>query len=98
MSEHQRELGSSGIDITCQNCLKNNTQKETDAYLAAIKGAIINAMADGDEVAIPGLVKFVVVDVPARTVRNPQTGEVIQVPAKKKVKVKVLGELKEYVL
>lgn len=74
------------------------TQKETDAYLAAIKGAIIDAMANYDEVAIPGLAKFVVVDVPARTARNPQTGEAIQVPAKKKVKVKVLGELKESVL
>ena len=55
-------------------------------------------MADGDEVLIPGLAKFIVVDVPARTARNPQTGEVINVPAKKKVKVKVLGELKESVL
>lgn len=70
------------------------TQKETEAYLTAIKDAVVSAMANGDEVLIPGLVKFVVVDVPAREGRNPQTGEAISIPAKKKVKVKVLGELK----
>lgn len=70
------------------------TQKETEAYLSAMKDAVIDAMANYDEVSIPGLVKFVVVDVPAREGRNPQTGESISIPAKKKVKVKVLGELK----
>ena len=71
------------------------TQKETEAYLTAIKHAIVSAVISGDEVMIPGLVKFTVVDVPARTYRNPQTGEPINAPAKKKVKVKILSELKE---
>lgn len=74
------------------------TQKETEAYLTAIKDAVVGAMANGDEVTIPGLVKFVVVDVPARVGRNPQTGEAINIPAKNKVKVKPLGELKNSVL
>jgi len=74
------------------------TQRETDAYIAAIKETIMEAMAEGDEVAIPGFLKFTVGDVAARVARNPQTGEAINVPAKKKVKVKVLGELKNSVL
>lgn len=74
------------------------TQKETDAYITAIKETVMEAMAEGDEVAIPGFLKFAVADVAPRVARNPQTGEVINVPAKKKVKVKILGDLKNSVL
>lgn len=70
------------------------TLKETEAYLNAIKSAVIDSLADGDEISWPGFVKFSVGDVAARTARNPQTGESISVPAKKKVKIKTLGELK----
>lgn len=73
------------------------TQKETDVYIDAIKRAIVAAMGDGEEVSIPGLVKFSVVDQAARTARNPKTGELIEVPEKKKVKVKILGDLKSSV-
>lgn len=74
------------------------TQKETEAYLTAIKDAVVAAMADGEDVIIPGLIKFSVGDVAARVGRNPKTGEAINIPAKKKVKAKVLGELKDSVL
>lgn len=74
------------------------TQKETEAYLTAIKDAVVAAMADGEDVIIPGLIKFSVGDVAARVGRNPKTGEAINIPAKKKVKAKVLGELKNSVL
>ena len=74
------------------------TQRETDAYIAAIKETIMEAMADGDEVAIPGFLKFTVGELAARVARNPQTGALINVPAKKKVKVKVLSDLKNSVL
>ena len=74
------------------------TQRETEAYLFAIKNAICAAMANGDDVLFPGLIKFSVGDVAARVGRNPQTGEAINIPAKKKVHAKILGELKESVL
>lgn len=70
------------------------TLKETDAYLAAIKAAIIDTLADGEDIAWPGFIRFSVVDQAARTSRNPRTGELVNVPAKKKVKIKTLGELK----
>ena len=73
------------------------TLKETDAYLNAIKEMISDCMADGEEVTWHRFLKFSVGDVAARTARNPQTGEAISVPAKKKVKVKVLGDLKSAV-
>lgn len=74
------------------------TQKETEAYLTAIKDAVVAAMAEGDDVIIPGLIKFSVGNVAARVGRNPQTGEVLNIPAKRKVKAKILGELKNSVL
>ena len=74
------------------------TLRETDAYIKAITDVILDAMADGDEVLFPRIAKFSVADVPARKARNPRTGEPIDVPAKKKVKVKVLSDLKNSVL
>ena len=73
------------------------TLKETEAYLDALKETVAEIMADGDDVSIPGFVKFSVADVPARDARNPRTGEIVKVPAKKKVKLKVLTELKNSV-
>lgn len=73
------------------------TLKETDAYLKAIKEAIIEVVQAGDEIAIPGLMKFSVADQKARTGRNPMTGEALEIPARKKVKAKILGELKSSV-
>ena len=73
------------------------TLKETEAYLNAIRDAVIEAMQAGEEVAIPGFVKFSVADQNARIARNPQTGKEINVPAKKKVKVKILEKLKSSV-
>ena len=70
------------------------TLKETDAYLNAIKDVILDTLHDGEEVAWPGLVKFSVADVAARTARNPRTGEEIAVEAHKKVKIKALSDLK----
>jgi nucleoid DNA-binding protein len=41
--------------------------------------------------------KFSVTEKPEHDARNPKTGETIHVPAKKIVKVKVLGKAKEEV-
>lgn len=72
--------------------------KQVTAVVNALKETIIDAMVDGDTVAIPRFAKFEVVDVAARTAHNPRTGEKVEVPARKKVKVKVLSELKNSVL
>lgn len=52
-----------------------------DAFCKAIREAVIN----GEDVTLVGVGTFKSKDVPARSARNPQNGEVVEVPAKKKV-------------
>jgi DNA-binding protein HU-beta len=47
---------------------------------------------------VPGLGKLVLVERKARLARNPRTGEMVQVPAKKVVKFKVAKACKEAIL
>ncbi len=51
-----------------------------------------------DEFTIPGIGKLIVVDRNARTARNPKTGEMIQIPAKKAVKFRVSKAAKDAIL
>ncbi len=65
-----------------------------DAVNAAVE-AIVNALVAGEEVAIPGFGAFKVTDRAARTGRNPQTGETVEIAASKAVSFKVSKTLKE---
>lgn len=47
--------------------------------------AVAAAIARGDEVSLPGLGKFKVKDTAARTGRNPQTSEPMEIAAGRKV-------------
>ena len=47
---------------------------------------------------VPGLGKLVLVDRKARQGRNPQTGEAIQIPAKKVVKFRIAKACKDSIL
>lgn len=47
---------------------------------------------------LPGLGKLVLVERKARMARNPKTGEMVQVPAKKVVKFKVAKACKDAIL
>lgn len=51
----------------------------------AITTAITTAAKDGAGVALPGFGQFKVKDMPARTGRNPSTGEAIDIAASKKL-------------
>ena len=70
------------------------TAKETIEY---VMNSIINTLTSGDNFEYPGFGKIVINDQAARTARNPQTGEVVTVPAKKVVKFKVAKALKDAV-
>jgi DNA-binding protein HU-beta len=52
------------------------------------------ALKASDQVLLTGFVKFATVDQPAKTRRNPQTGEPVEVPAKRIVKIKPMATLK----
>ncbi len=78
---------------------KNSGLSKTDAEkaLASILDAIAEAVATGDKVTLIGFGTFSVSERAAREGRNPQTGETIQIPAKKIVKFKAGSKLVEAV-
>lgn len=50
---------------------------------------IASAVADGEKVQLKGFGTFELVERDSRVARNPQTGEAVQVPAKKVAKAKL---------
>ncbi|MGG5741746.1 MULTISPECIES: HU family DNA-binding protein [Bacillus cereus group] len=73
------------------------TQKEAAAATQAILNAITNALANEEKVQILGFGTFEVRERSARTGRNPQTGEEMQIAASKAPAFKAGKELKEAV-
>lgn len=64
------------------------TRKDADAVLAALAETVGEIVAKGDEkVTIPGFLTFERTHRAARTARNPQTGDPINIPAGYSVKV-----------
>ena len=66
-----------------------------DKAVKAVFEAIKDEVAAGNKVDIAGFGSFQIADRAARTARNPQTGETIQVAAKKTVKFKVSKTFKD---
>lgn len=66
-----------------------------DKDVKAIFEAIKDEVTAGNKVDIAGFGSFQIADRAARTARNPQTGETIQVAAKKTVKFKVSKTFKD---
>ncbi|WP_049258875.1 HU family DNA-binding protein [Eikenella corrodens] len=73
------------------------TKADADAALKAVQGAIASALVNGDKITLPGFGTFKVVETAARTGRNPQTGEPVEIPAKRKVKFNPTQALKDLV-
>lgn len=65
--------------------------------LDALTSSVTNALKNGDSVALIGFGTFEVSDRAARSGRNPQTGETIQIAAAKVPKFKAGKALKEAV-
>lgn len=65
-----------------------------DAVNAVVE-AIVNALVAGEEVAVPGFGTFKVSERAARTGRNPQTGEAVEIAASKAVSFKVSKTVKD---
>ena len=65
------------------------TQKDLNTVLNVMVEIITDHVAAGDTVKIPEFVTFTSQDVDARIARNPKTGESVDVPAHKRVKVKI---------
>ncbi len=72
---------------------KAQAKQVVDGVFAAIRDAAVS----GEEVSLPGFGKFKVQNKPARTGRNPQTGEAVQIAASKKVSFQPAKALKDAV-
>lgn len=66
---------------------------EAGRAIDAFFGVVSDALKSGDKVVFPGLFKAEASERAARTGRNPQTGEEMQIPAKKVVKAKLSDKL-----
>jgi DNA-binding protein HU-beta len=70
------------------------SQKDAGACLDAMFDIIAGQVGSGNEVAITGWLKAERANTKARTGRNPQTGEPIDVPAGTRTKLTVGSKLK----
>ena len=71
------------------------TDKKTDEVLNQLGDVIRAALAKGDDVTLPGVGKLEVTERPARSGRNPRTGETIQIAASRTPKFKAIKVLKD---
>ena len=74
------------VEKIASECALGKTVAEQ--VVASVFGAIADAMKAGDKVTLVGFGTFSVSERAAREGRNPQSGETIQIPAKKVVKFK----------
>ncbi len=69
------------------------SQKEAKAFLDAFTSTVTETLKQGGKVALIGFGTFDVQQVPARTGRNPRTGEPLKIQAKRKPRFKAGADL-----
>lgn len=74
------------------------TKKQAQGTLDGLVSIIVGSVKKGDPVKLPGLGTFKKVQSKARMGRNPQTGEPVKIPARKKARFTVAKSFKEQVL
>lgn len=75
----------------------NVTKKEAAAFLTTFTETVHDALVEGKDVKLLGFGNFSVTTRDARKGRNPQTGEVMEIPAHKAVRFKPGKALKDAV-
>lgn len=73
------------------------SKKDAEKALTAFTNVVADTLVDGEKIAITGFGTFEVVERAARTGRNPQTGETIEIAASKSPKFKAGKALKDAV-
>ncbi|SCC49378.1 DNA-binding protein HU-beta [Arthrobacter sp. NIO-1057] len=71
-----------------------NSQVAVNGVLDAVFEVFVDQISQGEKVTIPGWLAVERTDRAARTGRNPQTGEAIQIPAGHSVKLTAGSKLK----
>lgn len=83
--------------ITAMSEKAEISKKDAEKALSAFTNVVADTLVDGDKVAITGFGTFEVVERAARTGRNPQTGETLEIAASKSPKFKAGKALKDAV-
>ena len=73
------------------------SKSSVSAVLDAFESTVTDAVAGGDKVSLPGFLTFERGHRAARTGKNPQTGEALEIQAANVAKVKVGSKFKEKV-
>jgi DNA-binding protein HU-beta len=73
------------------------SKSAVDAVLGVLGDVIGDALVKGEKVTVPGLMTAETVERAARTGRNPQTGETLDIPASTGVKLSAVTALKAQV-
>ncbi|MFT4188314.1 MAG: HU family DNA-binding protein [Aeromicrobium sp.] len=82
-------------DLVAALAEKSGTTKTVaDAVLSSFTDVLLESVAQGEKVSIPGILSVERVERAARTGRNPATGETIEIPAGFGVKVSAGTKLK----
>lgn len=74
-----------------------SSNSDADRFVDALEKTLVDALGRGDKVQLTGLLTVERVERSARSGRNPQTGESIEIPARAGVKVTPGSRLKSAV-
>lgn len=85
------------IDTIAEQVTAPITKKQIETIVTASFDVIANAVAGGDKVTLVGFGTWEARDTAERQGRNPQTGEIVTIPASKKVKFSAGKALKDLV-
>lgn len=85
------------VKETVSDVLEGVTVKDTSVFVDATIKAIQDAVVAGEKVSIVGFGTFETTERAARTGRNPQTGESLDIPASKSPKFKAGKAFKDAV-
>lgn len=70
---------------------KSDAAKSLDAFMTGVE----KGLKEEGKVTLTGYVTFATQDKPARTGRNPRTGEPVQIPARTAINIKAGSKLKD---
>lgn len=83
------------VTVLAERC--EVTKVDAEEMYDIVFGTLGELVAEGNEVSISGVGKVKIVERDARTARNPKTGNVVDVPAKKVPKFQFSKNIKEAV-
>lgn len=78
-------------------CPEGTTKASVERVLAALQESIMEHVAKGEDVRLTGFVNFEPAVRAARTMRNPRTGEDLQVPETKVVRLRAGKKFRDLV-